>query len=62
MKRGPWAVTLVDWDTYVKTVLKSPEGMWGEFEKADLIFGGVDLSADFLYFLNLILSISYFSN
>ena len=58
MMEGPWVVTLVPWDTYVNTMLKSDKGNWGEFVKADLIFGGVDFSADFLYYFILFLSVS----
>lgn len=49
MKDRDWNLYYVSWNEY-KFALVSGEGeMWRKFEDADLVFGGMDFSCDFLY-------------
>jgi len=48
MKGLGWEVEFVTWDNYKEALLEGGGEMWTKFEKADLVFGGMDFSCDFL--------------
>ena len=50
MKELGWNLMYVSWDDYKKAILEGKGDMWKSFEDADLVFGGMDFSCDFLWF------------
>jgi hypothetical protein len=48
MKGLGWEVTYVSWVDYKKALLEGGGELWESFEEADLVFGGMDFSCDFL--------------
>jgi hypothetical protein len=48
MRDWDWNVEYVSWDDYKEAFLAGKGDRWAEFKRADLIFGGMDFSCDFL--------------
>lgn len=48
MKGIGWELRYVSWEDYKDALLKGEGKMWNNFEGADLVFGGMDFSCDFL--------------
>jgi hypothetical protein len=48
MREKIWVVSYVSWDEYKAAICPGAGLLWDKFEKADLVFGGINFSADFL--------------
>lgn len=54
MKGLGWDLKYVSWDDYKLALVNGKGEMWRNFEEADLVFGGMDFSCDFMYFFYLL--------
>jgi hypothetical protein len=51
MKESAWDLTYVSWEQYRLALVCGEGKMWNDFVDADLVFGGMDFSCNFLYLL-----------
>lgn len=52
MKDLGWEVEYVSWVNYRDAITTGDGETWKSLKEADLVFGGMDFSCDFLYFFN----------